>query len=139
MVLKAFWGSICLLLGALGGLLGAPSGFWIDQRGPPDSSWNSLGPRLLASCCRRWPWEGSGVVFGSFYPLSEPPGAKQCGRGWRAGAGVGLPTFHNNNNNDYNNNKNNSNNNNNKSNPDGDDDKTNKSTNNNNLDDNNKQ
>ena len=60
--------------GSPGGLLGAPSGLWIDQRGPPDSSWNSLGPRLLASCCRRWPWEGSGVVFGSFYSLSEPLG-----------------------------------------------------------------
>ena len=37
--------------GSPGGLLGAPSGFWIDQRGPPDSFWNSLGPRLLAYCC----------------------------------------------------------------------------------------
>ena len=55
--------------GSPGGLLGAPSGLWIDQRGPPDSSWNSLGPRLLASCCRKWPWEGSGAVFGSFLVL----------------------------------------------------------------------
>ena len=54
-----------------GGILGLPSGLWIDQRGPPDSSWNSLGPRLLASCCRRWPWERSGAVFGSFGVLPK--------------------------------------------------------------------
>ena len=58
----SYWGSP-------GGLLGAPSGLWIDQRGPPDSSWNSLGPRLLASCCRRWLWERSGAVFASVWVL----------------------------------------------------------------------
>ena len=62
MVLQSFWGSLGLLLGALGGLLGALRGLSIDQRGPPDSSWNSFGPGLLASCCRRWPWEGYGAV-----------------------------------------------------------------------------
>ena len=80
MVLKPFWGSPGLLLGALGGPWGAFSGLWIDQRGPPDSSWNSLGPRLLVSCCRKLPWEGSGAVFSSFLVLPrafwgvfEPP------------------------------------------------------------------
>ena len=33
--------------GSPGGLLGVPSGLWIDQRGPPDSSWNSLGLSLI--------------------------------------------------------------------------------------------
>ena len=32
------------------------------------------GPGLLASCCRRWPWEGSGAVDVVFYLLSEPLG-----------------------------------------------------------------
>ena len=49
MVLKAFGGSLGLLLGALGGLLGALGALYIDHRGLPDSSWNFLGPRLLAS------------------------------------------------------------------------------------------
>ena len=49
MVLKAFWGSLGLLLGALGGLLGALGALYIDHRELPDSSWNFLGPRLLAS------------------------------------------------------------------------------------------
>ena len=35
---------------------------WLAGRGPPDSSWNSFGPGLLASYCRRWPWEASGAV-----------------------------------------------------------------------------
>ena len=74
MVLKAVWGSLGLLLGALGGLLGALWGLSIDQRGPPDSSWNSLGPRLLASCCRKWLWERSGAVFGSFWCSRGPFG-----------------------------------------------------------------
>ena len=55
MVLKAFGGSLGLLLGALGGLLAALWGLYIDQKGPPDSIWNSLGRHLPASCCSRWP------------------------------------------------------------------------------------
>ena len=39
---------------------------WLAGRGPLDSSWNSLGPGLLASCCRRWPWEGSGPSMSFF-------------------------------------------------------------------------
>ena len=49
MVLQAFGGSLGLLLGALGGLLGALGALYIDHRELPDSSWNFLGPRLLAS------------------------------------------------------------------------------------------
>ena len=51
MVLKAFGGSLGLLLEALGGLLAALWGLYIDHRGLPDSSGNFLGPRLLASGC----------------------------------------------------------------------------------------
>ena len=51
MVLEAFWGSLGLILGALGGLSGALWGLQIDQKGLQDSSWNSLGLRLLAPCC----------------------------------------------------------------------------------------
>ena len=51
MVLKAFGGSLGLLVGALGGLLAALWGLYIDHRGLPDSSGNFLGPRLLASGC----------------------------------------------------------------------------------------
>ena len=51
MFLKALWGSLRLLLGALGVPLGALWGLYIDHRGLPDSSWNYLRPRLLASCC----------------------------------------------------------------------------------------
>ena len=51
MVLKAFGGALGLLLEALGGLLAALWGLYIDHRGLPDSSGNFLGPRLLASGC----------------------------------------------------------------------------------------
>ena len=51
MVLKAFGGALGLLLEALGGLLAALWGLYIDHRGLPDFSWNSIGPRLLASGC----------------------------------------------------------------------------------------
>ena len=58
------WGSLGFLLGALGRLWGALSGFWIDQKGLPASSWKWLGPRLLASCCRSWPWAGYRLGLG---------------------------------------------------------------------------
>ena len=47
MVLRAFWGSLGLLLGALGGLLGALLGLQIDPKGLPRSDpfahWALLG------------------------------------------------------------------------------------------------
>ena len=51
MVLNTSCGSFWPFLGSPGGFLGALWGLWIDHRGLPDSSWNSLGPRLLAPCC----------------------------------------------------------------------------------------
>ena len=45
MVLNTRWGSLGLLLGSLGGLLGALWVLYIDHRGLPDSSWNLFGPR----------------------------------------------------------------------------------------------
>ena len=65
MVSKAFGGSLGLLWGALGSLLGALSGLWIDQRRLPDSPWNCLGPRLIASCCRIWLAERTMSFFDS--------------------------------------------------------------------------
>ena len=51
MVVEAFGGSLGLLMGALGGLLGAFWCFYIDHIGLPDSSWHFTGLRLLAACC----------------------------------------------------------------------------------------
>ena len=57
MFLTTFWGTLGLLLGALRGILGGLWGLLIDQIRLRDSPWNSLGLRLLACCCRRWPGE----------------------------------------------------------------------------------
>ena len=79
MVLRAFWGSLGLLLGALGGLLGALFGLQIDPKGLPRSGpfalWALLGLSLVSFSC-------SGVLllasssFSFFevvsYPLLEP-------------------------------------------------------------------
>ena len=79
MVLRAFWGSLGLLLGALGGLLGALFGLQIDPKGLPRSGpfalWALLGLSLVSLSC-------SGVLllasssFSFFevvsYPLLEP-------------------------------------------------------------------
>ena len=54
--MRAFWGSLGLLLGALGGLLGALLGFQIDPKGLPRS-----GPiRSLGS---------HGSLFGLFFSI----------------------------------------------------------------------
>ena len=54
--------------GSPGGLLGAPSGLWIDQSGPPKSSRNSPGPRLAAE-------DGRGTVVGRIWLVL---GAPEC-------------------------------------------------------------
>ena len=56
MVLRAFWGSLGLLLGALGGLLGALLGLQIDPKGLPRS-----GPFAL--------WVLLGSLFGLFFSI----------------------------------------------------------------------
>ena len=74
MVLKAFGGSLRLLLGALGGLLAALWGLYIDRKGLPDSSGNFLGPRLLASGCFLLVYVRFSFFDVVFYLLSGPLG-----------------------------------------------------------------
>ena len=75
MVLRAFWGSLGILLGALGGLLGALFGLQIDPKGLPRSGpfalWALLGLSLVSFSC-------SGVLllasssFSFFEVVSDP-------------------------------------------------------------------
>ena len=74
MVWQSFLASPGLLLEALGGALGSSEKPLNRPKRAPDSSWNSLRPGLLASCCRRWAWEDDGAVDVVFYLLSEPLG-----------------------------------------------------------------
>ena len=74
MVSQSFGVSLGLLWGALGGALGALRGLWIHPRRPPDISWNSPGPGVIASYCRKWPWGALGAVDVVFYLLWEPLG-----------------------------------------------------------------
>ena len=74
LVLKAFGGSLGLLLGALGGLLAALWGLYIDHKWLPDSSWNFIGPRLLASGCFFLVYVRYSFFDVVFYLLSEPLG-----------------------------------------------------------------
>ena len=74
-----------------GGSSGAPRGLKIDTRRSPNSFWNSLGPRLLASWCQRWLRERSlflrnlpGWILSS---QAAPPTLKNDG------FIVGKPTF----------------------------------------------
>ena len=79
MVLRAFWGSLGLLLGALGGLLGPLLGLQIDPNGLPPSGPFALSALLgislaFFSCCGVPLLASSWFSFFEVvsYPLLEP-------------------------------------------------------------------